>query len=105
MHSEILTSDPLQAQRVRNLQILLPRIKAIGDRYGCAPCRAIFRKKTDIQLMDDLIYPLGTPVSRKAGCTEKPLINSGVVDRQDTSSSLPIFPIRQKLSLETRMIL
>ncbi|MBX9879697.1 MAG: SpoVR family protein [Candidatus Obscuribacterales bacterium] len=66
MHSEILTSDPLQAQRVRNLQVLLPRIKAIGDRYGCAPCRAIFRKKSDIQLMDDLIYPLGIPVSRKA---------------------------------------
>lgn len=64
--SGMVTSHPSMAQRVRNLNLLLPRVKAIMDRWGLRPCRAIFVKKSDQQVLDDLVYPLGAPVSKAA---------------------------------------
>src|ERR1700733_7601400 len=64
--SSMVTSHPSMAQRVRNLNLLLPRVKAIMDRWGLKPCRAIFVKKSDQQVLDDLVYPLGVPVSKAA---------------------------------------
>lgn len=64
--AKVMCSDPRMAQLVRNLQVMVPRVKALGDRYGLAPCRAQFVIKTDQQVLDDLVYPLGVPVSRNA---------------------------------------
>jgi len=66
MDTKILTSNPQEAQVVRNLNIMVPRILAVGKRYGLDPCRAIFRLKSDQQVLDDLVYPLGIGVSRPA---------------------------------------
>lgn len=66
MNNTVLTSDPKAEQLRRNLQIMIPRVKAVGDRYGLAPCRALFTIKSDQQVLDDLVYPLGIPVSRTA---------------------------------------
>lgn len=64
--AEILPNDPKMAQLVRNLNIMVPRVEAAGKRVGAKPCRALFTVKTDQQVLDDLVYPLGVPVSRPA---------------------------------------
>lgn len=64
--AEILSNDPKQAQLVRNLNIMVPRVEAAGKRFGAKPCRALFTIKSDQQVLDDLVYPLGVPVSRPA---------------------------------------
>lgn len=64
--SQVVTSNPAMAQRVRNLNILVPRVKAIMDRWGLNPFRTIFVKYSDQKVLDDLVYPLGVPVSKSA---------------------------------------
>lgn len=66
MDAKVLSSDPREAQVVRNLNVLVPRVLSVGNRWGFDPCRAIFRLKSDQQVLDDLVYPLGVPVSRNA---------------------------------------
>ena len=66
MDAKKLTSNPREAQVLRNLNLLVPRVQAVGKRYGLDPCRAIFTLKSDQQVLDDLVYPLGVPVSRPA---------------------------------------
>ncbi|MBX9694729.1 MAG: SpoVR family protein, partial [Cyanobacteria bacterium] len=61
-----VTNDVREAQVLRNLNIMVPRILAAGKRWGFDPCRAIFTLKSDQQVLDDLVYPLGVPVSRPA---------------------------------------
>jgi spore cortex formation protein SpoVR/YcgB (stage V sporulation) len=63
---QVVSNDPLMRQRVRNLNILVQRVQAINDRLGLKPCRTIFVKKSDAQVLDDLVYPLGVPISRPA---------------------------------------
>jgi spore cortex formation protein SpoVR/YcgB (stage V sporulation) len=64
--TKVISGDPRQAQTVRNLNIFVPRVQAIGKRWGHKPCRALFVLKDDKQVLDDLVYPLGIPVSRPA---------------------------------------
>lgn len=66
MNNKVLTSDPVQEQVRRNLQVMVPRVEAVGKRLGFTPCRALFTLKSDQQVLDDLVYPLGVPVSRPA---------------------------------------
>lgn len=59
----VFETDEAMARRVRNLNILLPRIQAICQRWGGPqPHRAIFEKMSDRQLMEDILYPVGAPI-------------------------------------------
>lgn len=64
--SKVLSNDPREQQMLRNLNLMVPRIERVGKRWGFDPCRALFRLKSDEQVLDDLVYPLGVPVSRPA---------------------------------------
>jgi spore cortex formation protein SpoVR/YcgB (stage V sporulation) len=64
--SQVLSSEPRMRQLVRNLNIMLPRVREVGLRFGSRPCRTLFHIKSDQQVLDDLIYPCGTPISRNA---------------------------------------
>lgn len=66
MTSKVLSNDPRERQVIHNLNVMIPRILSVGNRWGFDPCRAIFRLKSDQQVLDDLVYPLGVPVSRPA---------------------------------------
>ncbi len=62
MDTRVIASDPKMAQLVRNLNIMVQRVEAVGKRWGFNPCRAMFVVQTDQQVLDDLNYPVGIPV-------------------------------------------